>query len=89
MGADSGHPMELRRRLRYVWMSPPCRTSGFSKVDAVNTRRGMGYRDHSRKSRPPLKTVRGNLAADHDNLVKEWMAFARCMRAAGEVHWTI
>ena len=55
----------------------------------MNRRRGKGYRDHSRRSRPPLKTARGNLAADHDDLVREWMAFARCMRAAGEVHWTM
>ena len=61
-----------------LWMSPPCRT--FSRVDATNRNRknkrgeGCGYRDHKKHSRPPLKTVKGRLAARHDRLVKLWVA---------------
>ena len=73
----------LMRRVLMVWMSPPCRT--FSRVDASNRSRGWGYRDHHKRSRPPLKTVRGRLAKDHDELVKEWLAFAAHMRRCGAV----
>lgn len=74
-------------RVRWVWMSPPCRT--FSQLDAANRSRGWGYRDHRKPTRPPLRTVRGRQAIKDDVLVREWLQFAEWVRgvAGRHCHW--
>ena len=39
--------------IAHVGASPCCKT--FSRSDRINYKRGMGYRDHSKRGRPPLK----------------------------------
>ena len=67
-----------------LWMSPPCRT--FSRMDAVNVKRGRNYRDHTVWERPPVKGRRGNLAREHDRLVQLWLRVAECWGRRG-VAW--
>ena len=69
--------LNLHRANVLVWMSPPCTT--FSKADSSNRNRRnrhglkLGYRNHHKKARPPMRTVRGQLAVQDDKLVQQWL----------------
>lgn len=81
---DLGHDFATRGAL--LWMSMNCRS--YSPLDASNRTRGCGYRDHSKPTRPPLRTKAGRVAAQEDVTMQQWIEVAKLWAAQG-AHWVL
>ena len=52
----------------FVWASPPCET--YTKLDATNSSRGNGYRDHTTEGKEPRSVESCHSAADFEKRKK-------------------